>query len=255
MNDFLAWGTIFGIFLKGGLYIRKSFLKIVSAATAVALALTIAVCSAAAEDGASTSADSAEETAVLTVIGKDYAEKYEQFYKEAVEKELADVEANYSEYEPLILAGVDVYGEARKKAEKIAQEECEKLGLYMETLLTPMENVPYKGWRGELTGVDIENSEIILSQPERFICTVGNRTASITGRLGFYYMYKKASVTVTYDTGATSTNSVSGTAKTVSATASSKSGTITKGDYTLSMFNGTEYNSGSYEVVLITLVS
>ncbi len=239
---------------------RKYFLKIVSAATTIALALTIGVCSAAAAEedtktSTSSTADLTGENAKLIITSNDYAEKFEQIFEDELKKATAEIEDNFMEYEPLILAGFDPYAEAREKAEKIAQEECEKLGLYAECVLTPMDDVPYKGWKGGVSGIDIETSHLTISQPERFKCEVGDRKASITGKEGYYYMYKRASVAITYDTGATSTNSANGTSKTVSATAGLKSGTITKGVYTLYMYNGTEYSSGLYEVAFITLTS
>lgn len=236
---------------------RKNFLKIVSAATAIALALTIGVCSAAAEEdtktSASSTADLTGENAKLIITHNEYAEKFEQIYEDELKKEVAKIEENFLQYEPQIMAGFSPYAEAKEKAEKIAQEECERLGLYAESLLEPMDNVPFKGWKGSVSGIDIENSTITFYQPERFTCSAGNRKASITGKLGYYNMYKRATVTVTYNNGATSTKTVEGTGKTVSAEAPSKSGTITSGRYSLYIYNGTEAESGFYEAAFITL--
>lgn len=234
---------------------RRKFLKIVSVATTIALALTIGVCSAAAEEDAKTSANSTvdptDEKAQLIITHNEYAEKFEQIYEDELKKEVAKIEDNFMQYEPLFMAGIDPYAEAREKAEETAQAECEKLGLYTTVVLEPMDNVPFKGWTADIPVESVEGTSYTFISPERFTCDVGNGTASITGKLGYYGMYKKATVTVTYNNGATSTKTAEGTTKTVSATAPSKAGTITKGRYCLYMYNGTEDVSGYYEVAII----
>lgn len=243
--------------MKGEVLLRRKFLKIVSAATTIALALTIGVCSAAAEDDAKISAgstvDPTGENAKLIITSNEYAEKFEQIYEEVLEKEVAEIEDNFMKYEPQIMDGIDPYAQAREKAEKIAQEECEKLGLYTEYLLTPMENVSYIGWQGNFPVEDIEDSQLTFRSPNSFTCTSGNRTAKITARNDFSANLKRASVNVTYDNGATSSNSANGNSIIVSTTATPKIGTITKGTYSLYMYNGNGSGSGLYEVAFITL--
>lgn len=245
------------IFFERGSIMRKNFLKIVSAATAIALALTIGVCSAAAEEdtktSASSTADLTGENAKLIITSNEYAEKFEQIYEDELKKEVAKIEENFLQYEPQIMAGFSPYAEAKEKAEKIAQEECERLGLYAEAVLEPMDNVPFKGWKGSFPVKSVEDVTLTFVSPERFTCTAGNGTASITGKLGFYYIYKRASVTVTYNNGSTSSKTVEGTGKIVSADAPSKAGTITNGSYNLYMYNGTEPCSGYNEAAFITL--
>ena len=236
---------------------RKNFLKIVSAATTIALALMIGVCSAAAEEdtktGASSTVDSSENQPMVIVTSEDYAEKFEQIFEDELKKEVAKIEDNFMEYEPIFMAGIDPYAEAREKAEKIAQEECERLGLYAGAVLEPMEDVPFKGWKASIPVESVEGAKLSFVSPERFTCVAENRTASITGKLGYYSMYKRATVTVTYNNGATSTKTVEGTNKTVSAVAPSKAGTITNAKYSLYMYNGTEAESGFYEAAFISL--
>lgn len=237
---------------------RKKFLKIVSAATAMALSLTIGVSSAiAAEDdtkvSASSTVDLTGEKAKLIITNNNYAEKYDQLFEEALKKEVAEIDNNFEKYEPIIKAGNDPYAAARKRAEKAAQDECEKLGLYSTIELTPMPNVPYKGWTGTFEVADIATTTLSFDNPTRFTCTAGGGMASISGKIGYYNMYKRASVTVTFSNGTTSSDIKSGTGRTVSAAALSKTGVITKGSYSLYMYDGTDSSSGLYEVAYITL--
>lgn len=237
---------------------RRIFLKIVSVATTIALALTIGVCSAAAEDdakiSASSTADLTGENAKLIVANNNYAEKHEQIFEEILEKEVAEIENNFEKYEPLIKAGNDPYAAARERAEKAAQDECEKLGLYTEIELTPMQNVPYKGWTGTFYVANIGSTELYFDEPGRFTCIANGGIASISGKIGYYNMYKKASVNLTYSNGKTSSDIKSGTDRTVLASVDDKTGIITKGTYSLYMYDGTDAASGLYEVAFITLI-
>lgn len=240
---------------------RKRFLKIASAAAAVLIALAFGVNSAYAvstdEIAVNSTVDLSGDNAQLIMINKEYAEAYTKAFNEAMEDEWSkiDIEQFYSQSTQRNSFLDDPHIAAREKAEKRAQAECEKLGLYSAIELTPLENTPYhRGWTGTFEVDNINQTGLYFSTPETFSCSVGGHTGTMTAKTGYTGNSKYIDVTVTYSDGTTSHNFSQSNAYSFSVTATNNNKTIVRADYVICMNSGTEHISRNYELAFITLV-
>lgn len=246
---------------------KKRFLKIASTAAAVSIALALGVNSAYAtstdEIVVNSTVDLSGDNAQLIIINQEYAEAYTKAFNEAMEDEwskinieqtsllkqisLQDAECNYFLDDPHIAA--------RERAEKRAQEECEKLGLYNAIELTPLENTAYyKGWTGTFEVDNISQTRLHFSTPETFSCSAGGNTGTMTAKTGYLGNSKYIDVTVTYSDGTTSHNYSPSNASSFSVSAPNQNKTIVRADYVFCMNSGTEQMSRNYELAYVTLV-
>ena len=235
---------------------RKSFLKIASAATTIALALTIGVGNAVAaenEENINESSELVEECATVTIINDDYAVKFQEFFEEAMAEEAAYIEENFDEIMLREKSLSDPYIAARERAREKAQEECEKLGLYAIYTLSPMEGVPFIGWSGSFGVEDLTRTSISFNSPNSFRCSAGGVTASMTATSDFSANYKRASVSGTFDGGATSDITKYSNNAAFEAKATKKPGEVIDGRYSFYLYNGNGSGSGFYEAAIIHL--
>lgn len=240
---------------------KKHFWKIAAAAIATTFALAVGTVGAAADKGSVTAVsavtDLTGENKKLIIISQKYSEMYDKVFAEALEDEIKKAEAQWEKFEKDMANGIlaeDPYKIARENANKRAKDECERLGLYNSIELTKVDDSACDYWRGYFVIDSIEDTQLPFSQPDRFSCRVGNRTATMISKPGYEGNYKKASVSVTYTNGETSGNVARGNQNTVNVTAPSKSGTIKTATYYFTMLDGTGAGAKISEMVQVTLV-
>lgn len=240
---------------------KNKFLKIVSATTALMVALSLGTINAVAtsddEIAKSSTVDLSGDNAQIVILNQEYVEAYTKAFDEAMEDECSKID-----FEQLSLQNArngdfldDPHIAARERAEKRAQEECEKLGLYNSVELTPLQNTAYhKGWTGTFYVDSVEQSTLYFSTPETFSCSAGRNTGTMTARTGYTGNRKYISVTVTYTDGTTSHNYQPSNAYSFSVSAPNTYKTIASAQFEFCMLNGTEQAASIYEMAFVTLV-
>jgi len=242
---------------------RKHFWKITSAAAAISIALALGVNSAFAD-----SADSGNESAIVVIDEETmakanaYAEVYEKAYDEALQKEMANIEADMEKFYDELLNGdarsvvEDPHVTARNNASKIAEEACEALGLERQkNVLTEMQNTDYSGWRGTFPVPSLKGYSYPFFDPPNYsTCITAGRIAKMEAKSGYSWNYKSVSVSVTYSYGTSASDSEKGVGAALTAEVPESNKKIVRADYTFTFFVGSTVTTDISEFVMVTLI-
>lgn len=250
------------------------FLKVFAISAAASLVLTVGTVSALGADTGSAASTAAKKKAVevspaMALETKEYAEAYSNAFETALKDELSKIDHEaYSDglFDALAEYAVsgdrealhndpyynaDPNAEARANAEKTARKECERLGLNTTIGLVKDND---KSWEGTFLVDSIENTKLYFSEPSRFNCTVGGRTAEMSSKSGYSGNYKVAEVKLYYSNGNVVTNTDNSTTSYCCAVGAFQSATITSAYYTLNIYDGTGSGSRIVERACITLI-
>lgn len=246
-----------------GVTMKKRLLKIAAVSAAATLTLTCGVCSAVA-DNTKTSAPADEITIVdeqMMAANNKYAEAYNKAFEEALIEEGAKIDESITisacekDCRRRGVAVQEPHEIARENAKKTAEEKSSAAKAYAETAigLNLLGTSAYNHWGGKFYVFSVEETKLSFREPDSFNLTLGNMSGRMTATNGYDGNYKKCTVTLYFENGQVSTNTVTSNNKSFAVKADSKGPIIQRAVYEFTMYNGTGSSSRPLDVATVTL--